>query len=232
MNVQNPNISSERRPIAPLSDAAANRIAAGEVIERPASAVKELVENALDAGAQRIDVDYADGGKTLIRVSDDGHGIPQGELALALTRHATSKIDGSDLLDIRSFGFRGEALPSLGAVARLTLSSRFGTANEGFEITADGGRIGPVKPCAQRAGTTVVLRDLFYATPARLKFLRTHRAEAQAIADVLRRLALASPDVAFRLTDVSEGGRKEVLRLDPCDGPEALQTRARALLGA
>ncbi|MEM9267645.1 MAG: DNA mismatch repair endonuclease MutL, partial [Pseudomonadota bacterium] len=163
---------------------------------------------------------------------DDGYGIPQGELALALTRHATSKIDGSDLLDIRSFGFRGEALPSLGAVARLTLSSGFGTANEGFEITADAGRIGPVKPCAQRAGTTVVLRDLFYATPARLKFLRTDRAEAQAIADVLRRLALASPDVAFRLTDVSEGGRKEVLRLDPCDGPEALQTRARALLGA
>ncbi|MEO1551423.1 MAG: DNA mismatch repair endonuclease MutL, partial [Pseudomonadota bacterium] len=212
MNVPNPNISPDRRPITPLSEAAANRIAAGEVIERPASAVKELVENALDAGARRIEVTYADGGKTLIQVSDDGHGIPQAELALALTRHATSKIDGSDLLDIRSFGFRGEALPSLGAVARLTLASRFAGAETGFELSVTGGRLGAVKPCAQGQGTTVTLRDLFFATPARLKFLRSDRAEAQAIAEVLRRLALAAPQVAFRLCDVSQGGARQVLR--------------------
>ena len=170
-----PNISENRPVIRQLDDSAINRIAAGEVVERPASAVKELVENAIDAGARRITVEYADGGKTMIRVTDDGCGMAPEDLTLALSRHATSKIDGSDLLDIHTFGFRGEALPSLGAVGRLTITSRapgFG----GAEITVDGGRMGDVRPAALNSGTIVTLRDLFFATPARLKFLRTDRA--------------------------------------------------------
>jgi DNA mismatch repair protein MutL len=195
-----------RPEIRQLDDAAINRIAAGEVVERPASAVKELVENALDAGATRVDVAYADGGKTLIRVRDDGCGMTAADLPLALSRHATSKIDGSDLLNIRSFGFRGEALPSLGAVGRLTITSR-AAGHDGATLVVDGGRMGQVRPEAAQYGTLVELRDLFHATPARLKFLRTDRAEAQAIADVVRRLALAEPAVSFTLTDVS-GGRQ------------------------
>ena len=228
MNAPNPNMPAERRPIRQLDDAAANRIAAGEVVERPASAVKELVENALDAGARRVAVDYADGGKALIRVTDDGHGIPEGELALALSRHATSKIDGSDLLNIRSFGFRGEALPSLGAVARLTILSRPADQPQAAEITAEAGRLSPPRPGALAKGTVVTVRDLFFATPARLKFLRTDKAEAQAIADTVRRLALAAPKVAFTLTDCSNGDRREILRLDPVLD---LGARVRAILG-
>ncbi|HRO16093.1 MAG TPA: DNA mismatch repair endonuclease MutL, partial [Paracoccus sp. (in: a-proteobacteria)] len=146
-----PNI---RPVIRQLDESAANRIAAGEVVERPASAVKELVENALDAGARRIDVTIAQGGKALIRVADDGCGMTADDLPLALARHATSKIDGADLLDIRSFGFRGEALPSLGAVGRLTLTSRAAGA-EAAQIAVAGGRIGPVRPAAGNRGTTV-----------------------------------------------------------------------------
>ncbi len=190
-----PSRTQDHGVIRRLDEAAINRIAAGEVVERPASAVKELVENALDAGAGRIEVDIADGGKTLIRVTDDGCGIPADDLPLALARHATSKIDGTDLLDIRSFGFRGEALASLGAVARLTLTSRAGGGDAGGSTWTAGAKAPPVPPRAAR-GTVVELRDLFYATPARLKFLRTDRAEAQAIADVVRRLAIAEPGVA------------------------------------
>ena len=213
---KHPNIGEAARPQTPvirqLDDAAINRIAAGEVVERPASAVKELVENAIDAGATRITVDYSDGGKTLIRVTDDGCGIAGDDLPLALSRHATSKIDGSDLLNIHSFGFRGEALPSLGAVGRLTITSR-AAGHEGAEISVIGGKHVPVKPAGLSAGTVVVLRDLFYATPARLKFLRTDRAEAQAIGDVIKRLAMAEPFVRFVLRDVSgEGEGREVLR--------------------
>jgi len=182
--------------IRQLDETAINRIAAGEVVERPASAVKELVENAIDAGAGRITIEYADGGKTMIRVTDDGCGIAGDDLPLALSRHATSKIDGSDLLNIHSFGFRGEALPSLGAVGRLTITSR-AQGHEGAEISVTGGTHVPVKPAALSAGTVVTLRDLFYATPARLKFLRTDRAEAQAIGDVIKRLAMAEPFVRF-----------------------------------
>ena len=215
MNAPNRNMDGKRREIRQLDETAANRIAAGEVVERPASAVKELIENALDAGAGRIAVEYGDGGKSLIRVTDDGHGIPEGELELALARHATSKIDGSDLLNIHSFGFRGEALPSMGAVARMSIVSRPPGQDAAAEISVEGGRIGAVKPAALKGGTVVSVRDLFFATPARLKFLRTDRAEAQAIGDVVRRLALSAPGVGFTLTDVSGGERREVFRADP-----------------
>ncbi|CUH16012.1 DNA mismatch repair protein MutL [Jannaschia seosinensis] len=200
--------------IRQLDEAATNRIAAGEVVERPASAVKELVENALDARARRISVEIADGGRTLIRVTDDGHGIDADDLELALSRHATSKIDGSDLLNIHTFGFRGEALPSLGAVGRLTITSRAEGASEAAQIQVSGGRIAPPRPAALRAGTVVELRDLFHATPARLKFLKSERSEAMAVTDALRRLAMAEPGVAFTLRDVSDGGDRVLFRAD------------------
>lgn len=243
MNAPTPNIEPEarpearpetRRPIRQLDAAAANRIAAGEVVERPASAIKELVENALDAGARRIAVAYADGGKTLIRVSDDGHGIPAAELPLALSRHATSKIDGTDLTNIRSFGFRGEALPSLGAVGRLTVTSRAAGAPEAASISVRGEETGAVRPAALARGTVVELAGLFTATPARLKFLRSDRAEAQAIGDTLRRLAMAAPGTGFTLTDVTDAASpREILRFDPEPGElfDGLPARLRAILG-
>lgn len=233
MELSLPNITRGSPRIAQLDEGAINRIAAGEVVERPASAVKELVENALDAGARRIEVAYADGGKTLLRVSDDGHGIRAEDLPLALARHATSKIDGSDLLNIHSFGFRGEALASLGAVGRLTVTSRHGEA-DAAEISVSGGKLGPVRPAALRAGTRVELRDLFHATPARLKFLRTDRAETQSLLDTLRRLAMAAPEVGFVVRDVSGGGEgRVVLRADPeaGEGSEALLGRLSRLIG-
>lgn len=218
--------------IRQLDPAAINRIAAGEVVERPASAVKELVENALDAGAGRIEIAFAEGGMALIRVADDGHGMAPEDLPLAVARHATSKIDGSDLLDIRSFGFRGEALPALGAVGRLRIASRAAGAGEGAEIEVAGGAEGPVRPAAQPRGTVVELRDLFFATPARLKFLRSARAEAQAIVDVVRRLALAAPATGFVLRDLSGGGDRVVLRAEAETGAGAEGRRIRRLLGA
>ncbi|SEF86634.1 DNA mismatch repair endonuclease MutL [Jhaorihella thermophila] len=233
MTQHDPNIGQHRPVIRQLDDAAINRIAAGEVVERPASAVKELVENAIDAGATRIGIDIADGGKTLIRVTDDGCGIPPDQLPLALSRHATSKIDGSDLLDIHTFGFRGEALPSLGAVGRLTITSR-AEGEEAATIRVSGGRMDPVKPAALRAGTVVELRDLFYATPARLKFLRSDRAEAQAIGDTLKRLAMAEPAIGFTLRDVSGGGEgRVVFRADPESGDlfDALHARLARVMG-
>lgn len=227
-----PNISDSRPVIRQLDDAAINRIAAGEVVERPASAVKELVENALDAKAARVEISIADGGKTLIRVTDNGVGMTPDDLPLALSRHATSKIDGSDLLNIHSFGFRGEALPSLGAVGRLTIRSRT-VDGEGAEVTVAGGVHDPVRPSALRAGTVVELRDLFYATPARLKFLRTDRAEMQAISDVIKRLAMAEPFVTFILTDVSQGKSRVTFRADAETGDmfEGLHARLRSVLG-
>ena len=200
MHKPDPNIGQGQPIIRQLDETAINQIAAGEVVERPASAIKELVENAIDAGASRIDVDYADGGKRLIQVTDNGCGIASEDLALAMSRHATSKIDGSDLLNIQSFGFRGEALPSLGAVGKLTLTSRTATGS-GAELQVMGGQLSPVRPAAMQPGTRATLRDLFYATPARLKFLRSDRAEAQAIADVVKRLAMAEPAIAFSLRD-------------------------------
>ncbi|MDP7151637.1 MAG: DNA mismatch repair endonuclease MutL [Paracoccaceae bacterium] len=234
MNAHTPHIGDSRPVIRQLDDAAINRIAAGEVVERPSSAVKELVENAIDAGARRIEVAYADGGKTLIRVTDDGWGISGTELPLALSRHATSKIDGSDLLNIHSFGFRGEALPSLGAVGRLTITSRV-DGGDAHRISVNGGQMSAVKPAALSQGTVVELRDLFYATPARLKFMRTDRAEAQAIGDVVKRLAMAEPSVGFTLRDVSGGGEGRVtFRADPEQGDlfDALHRRLARVIGA
>jgi DNA mismatch repair protein MutL len=231
MNAQAPNM---RPIIRQLDESAVNRIAAGEVVERPASAVKELVENALDAGARRVDVTYAQGGKALIRVVDDGCGMTAGDLPLALSRHATSKIDGSDLLNIHTFGFRGEALPSLGAVGRLTITSRAQGADAAM-VAVSGGRMDPVRPAALTRGTVVELRDLFYATPARLKFLRSDRAEGMAIADVIRRLAMAEPSVSFTLRDVTDGGEgRLVFRADAETGDlfAALRSRLARVLGA
>jgi DNA mismatch repair protein MutL len=239
MTLHAPHISGADRPksppvIRPLDEAAINRIAAGEVVERPASAVKELVENALDAGARRIAVDYCAGGKVMIRVTDDGCGMTAKDLPLAVARHATSKIDGSDLLNIRSFGFRGEALASLGAVGRLTLTSRT-EGSDGAQLTVAGGRMTGPRPAAAQKGTVIELRDLFYATPARLKFLRTDRAEAQAIAEVVRRLAMAEPSVGFTLTEVAEGeAPRLIFRADAQSGDffDALHGRLTGILGA
>ncbi len=185
--------------IRQLSETVINQIAAGEVIERPASVVKELVENALDAGATRVEIVTAGGGLNLIRVVDDGSGIAASDLPLAVARHCTSKLS-DDIHDIRSLGFRGEALPSIGSVARLTIRSRTADAAEAMEIVVEGGRIGGPRPAAANAGTQVEVRDLFFATPARLKFMKGERAESTAISDVVKRIAVAFPTVRFTLT--------------------------------
>ncbi len=213
-----------------------NRIAAGEVVERPAAAAKELMENALDAGARAIRVRIEGGGLTRLMVEDDGHGMSSDELPLAIERHATSKLtaddDGHvDLLDIHTMGFRGEALPSIGSVSRLAILSRARGSDGAFEIGVDAGRIDGPKPAAWSGltsnGTRVDVRDLFYATPARLKFMKTERAEAQAIADTVRRLALARPDVAFHL----ETEERAIIKLTAERGDEARLKRLGAVLG-
>lgn len=208
MDGSNPNISEMRREIRRLDEAAVNRIAAGEVVERPASAVKELMENAIDAAATRIDVAYTSGGMSLIEVSDDGVGIPVAELPLAMERHATSKIDGTDLLNIHTFGFRGEALPSLGSIARLSIETRHISDESGHLLSVQGSQSDGPKPSPRARGTKVSVADIFYATPARLKFLKSERAEAQAIGDVVKRLAMACPRVAVSLTDRTDKARK------------------------
>ena len=177
-----------------------DRIAAGEVVERPAAAVKELVENAIDAGARAISVEITDGGRRLIRVTDDGCGMHAQDLALAVERHATSKLPGGDLSDIRTLGFRGEALPSIAAVSRLTITSRPPGAENGLSMRVDAGLRQPVMPAPAMTGTRIEVADLFMATPARLKFLKSDRAEAQAVAEVVRRLAVAHPQIRFSLT--------------------------------
>jgi len=206
-----------------------NQIAAGEVVERPAAAVKELVENAIDAGATRIDVVLAEGGQALISVSDDGCGMTPDEMVLAMERHATSKLPDDDLVHIAFLGFRGEALPSIGSVARLTLTSRPKGADTAWSLTVEGGAKGEPIPAAHPAGSRIEVRDLFYATPARLKFLKSPRAELAQVVDVLERLGMAHPAIAFSLAD---GGRK-VLDLPPKRGePQAARlSRIAAVVG-
>jgi DNA mismatch repair protein MutL len=185
--------------IKQLTETLINQIAAGEVIERPASAAKELIENAIDAGATRIEIATAGGGKGLLRVTDNGGGMSPADLELAIRRHCTSKI--SDTLDdIRTLGFRGEALPSIGSVAKLSITSRSQGASEGAAITVAAGKVSPVRPAPANPGTVVEVRDLFFATPARLKFLKTERAEAAAITETVKRMAIAFPHIRFVLS--------------------------------
>ncbi|MBB4953861.1 DNA mismatch repair protein MutL [Agrobacterium vitis] len=185
--------------IQQLPETLINQIAAGEVIERPASAAKELIENAIDAGATRIDIATAGGGKTLLRISDNGVGMDAADLELAVRRHCTSKLKTS-LDDIKSLGFRGEALPSIGSVARLTITSRKAESASAFQIAVEGGKVSGVRPSPGNVGTVVEVRDLFFATPARLKFLKTERAEAAAITEMVRRMAIAFPHIRFVLS--------------------------------
>jgi DNA mismatch repair protein MutL len=214
-------------PIRQLSETMINQIAAGEVIERPASVVKELVENALDAGASRVEIVTAGGGLNLIRVTDDGSGIAEKELSLAVARHCTSKLS-DDILDIRSLGFRGEALPSIGSVARLSIRSRTATGDSAAEIGIEGGRVSAVRPAAANRGTTVEVRDLFFATPARLKFMKGERAESSATSDVVKRIAIAFPGVRFTLA----GSDRSTLELPATsDTPEGRLARVAQVMG-
>ncbi|MDQ2704148.1 MAG: DNA mismatch repair endonuclease MutL [Pseudomonadota bacterium] len=219
-------------PIRQLSETMINQIAAGEVIERPASVVKELVENALDAGARRVEVATAGGGLSLIRVVDDGSGIPASELLLAVARHCTSKLS-TGINDIRSLGFRGEALPSIGSVARLSIRSRTAGSDAAAEISVEGGHVSAVRPAAANRGTSVEVRDLFFATPARLKFMKGERAETSAITDVVKRIAIAFPSVRFTLSgtdrstldlpatdDTAEGSLRRIAHVMGADFPD------------
>jgi DNA mismatch repair protein MutL len=186
-------------PVRQLPEQVVNRIAAGEVVERPASVVKELVENAIDAGASRIDIFTDGGGRRRIGITDDGGGMTADDLALAVDRHATSKLDDEDLLQIKTLGFRGEALPSIGAVAKLSITTRHAGEPHAWSLSVEGGVKSKIMPAALSQGTRVEVSDLFYATPARLKFLKTDRTEAEAIREIVRRLAMARPDIAFTL---------------------------------
>ncbi|MEM6414546.1 MAG: DNA mismatch repair endonuclease MutL [Pseudomonadota bacterium] len=227
-------VETSRPSIKRLPIAAVNRIAAGEVIERPAAAVKELVENSLDAGARRISVEIRNGGKVSLSVTDDGCGMGADELLVAVERHATSKLtpgpEGNyDLTRIASLGFRGEALPSIGAAARLDIRSRVGGAPSAYSLSVHGGHVGEAKPSAFAGqGTRIEVRDLFYATPARLKFLKSDQAETTAISDVVKRLAMAHPSVAFLL---SSNGRKLFQVAAESDGEAGWLKRVSAVMG-
>jgi DNA mismatch repair protein MutL len=216
-------------PVRQLPEQIVNRIAAGEVVERPASVVKELVENALDAGASRIDIFSDGGGRRRIGITDDGGGMTAADLALAVDRHATSKLDDEDLLQIRTLGFRGEALPSIGAVAKLGITTRHATEPHAWSLQVEGGEKSQVMPAALGHGTRVEVSDLFYATPARLKFLKTDRTEAEAIREVVRRLAMVRPDVAFTLAGEE---RAPVTWAAALPGAPGRLTRLGDILGA
>ena len=223
-----PRVSAIRR----LPDTLVNRIAAGEVIERPAAVVKELVENAIDAGATQIDIAWRDGGRRAITIADNGIGMDDADLALAVTRHATSKLQDDQLVHIATLGFRGEALPSIGAVARLTLTSRRRDQDHGWQLRVEGGKQSPVEPAARQPGTTIEVRDLFFATPARLKFLKAARTETANAMDVVTRLAMAHPRIGFTVRSED----RTVLNLPAADltavdEADALAQRLDALIG-
>ncbi len=215
--------------IRQLTQVEINRIAAGEVIERPASAVKELVENAIDAGAASIEIVAQNGGLSLLRITDDGCGMDEADLSLCIERHATSKLPAGNLQDIRTLGFRGEALPSLGSVAGLRIVTRPAGLARGFEISIESGRRSALRPAAARPGTCIEVRDLFVATPARLKFMKSERAENAAITDVVKRLALACPQIGFSLT-VGERASLALARADPED-ESAVRHRLARIMG-
>ena len=220
----NNHIKMTSRAIRRLPEGLVNQIAAGEVIERPASAIKELVENSIDAGATCIDVIMREGGRTLMTVTDDGCGMLAHELSLAVERHATSKLPEEDLSQINTLGFRGEALPSIGSVSRMVITSRHEQSESAWKITIAGGLVEKPIPAAIKAGTRVEIRDLFYATPARLKFLKTTRTEFSHTAEVIRRLAMANPNIAFTLGD----GNRTSIRLNVTKG-DFLKTKLARL---
>ncbi len=208
-----------------LPEGTVNRIAAGEVVERPASVVKELVENAIDAGATRVDVAFRGGGRDQIRVTDDGSGMHPADLVLSIERHATSKLADDTLIEIRTLGFRGEALASIGAVARMTVTSRLQGGDCAYAIAVEGGMVSELRPAALSLGTEIEVRDLFYATPARLKFLKSDRSETAEAADIVRRLAFAYPKIGFSFVT-------EERRLIDAPPDETSASRMRRLMGA
>ena len=216
-------------PIRILPSNLVNQIAAGEVIERPASVIKELVENAIDAGATKVEVMLEGGGKNLITVTDNGKGISPEELTLAVERHATSKLPDNDLFNINFLGFRGEALPSIASVAKMTISSRQKGSDSGWQISVNGGDKGEVKPAAVALGTKIEVRDLFYTTPARLKFMKSDSSETAQCVDMLQRIALANPQISFYL----ESDGKKKVALNACQGElfDCRQRRVADVLG-
>jgi DNA mismatch repair protein MutL len=215
-------------PIRQLPELLINPIAAGEVVERPSSVVKELLENSLDAGAQSVQVLLEQGGKRLVRVVDDGCGIAKDELPLALARHATSKITSlEELEEVASMGFRGEALPSMASVSRMTITSRTGDAEHAWQVKTANGEIEAAVPAPGAPGTQVELRDLFYNVPARRKFMRTDRTEFSHVDELLKRFALARPDVAFQL----QHNNRIVRRFPPVSTDEAMLARLESVVG-
>ncbi|MEM1038790.1 MAG: DNA mismatch repair endonuclease MutL [Pseudomonadota bacterium] len=209
-----------------LKNTIINQIAAGEVIERPASVVRELVDNAVDSGATRIEISTAAGGRGLVRVTDNGSGMSREDLGLAVERHCTSKLF-DDLLSIETLGFRGEALPSIGSVSKLAIQSRQ-VDSDGWSVQVHGGTVNATRPAALAPGTIVEMSDLFYATPARLKFLKTDRAEANAITETVRRAALGHPEIHFTLS----GSDRQTLDFPAVSGGDALRRRARQVIGS
>ena len=235
MNVENIVLSAknlEPDRIRQLDLHTSNQIAAGEVIERPSSALKELIENSIDAGANSIDIVYANGGKSFLSVKDNGNGINKEDLSLALSRHATSKISTiHDLVNINSLGFRGEALASIGAVAELTIKSKFTKASEAFEISSSYGEVKEVKPSQYLEGTLIEIKNLFQSVPARLKFLKTDRAEGISILEVVKRLSLSNPEISFKLYEIKdERNPREILRLTRSTDYNCLSLRIKEVL--
>jgi len=211
-----------------LSPNLINQIAAGEVIERPSSAIKELVENAIDAGADSIEIMIREGGKSLISIADNGKGMSAEELALAVERHATSKLPDDDLFNIKTLGFRGEALPSIGSISRLCIASKARGENDAWQINVDGGAKSEVEPASIPVGTKIEVRDLFYATPARLKFLKTNSTETSHIIEVLNRLAMSHPHVQFKFSDE----RREIFHYQRYEDDKAWLKRVASVMGS